>query len=173
MAALFFMRSCRNHEVRELKIGLHFFFMQASPPLRDEDASSRSSGAEHARCPPDGGQRRMKEKPGWSWFRNFRVATLAVSEKSEVIRMEGKVGLDAHACHRPFRRRNSPLSVPAIRRPSLRAKAFAVACGNAISHYRSTQRCAAIFPVGGMKHSQDDPMRPLRSRSYGTTSSEK
>jgi|GEM_PF-2342920 len=42
-----------------------------------------------------------------------------------------------------------------------------------ISHYRSTQRCAAIFPVGGMKHSQDDPRRSLRSRSYGTTSSEK
>ena len=45
--------------------------------------------------------------------------------------------------------------------------------GNTISHYRSTQRCAAIFPVGGMKHSQDDPRRSLRSRSYGTTSSEK
>jgi len=27
---------------------------------------------------------------------------------------------------------------------------------NTISHYGSTQRCAAIFPVGGMKHSQDD-----------------
>jgi len=37
---------------------------------------------------------------------------------------------------------------------------------NTISHYRSTQRCAAIF-------SQDDPRRSLRSRSYGTTSSEK
>ena len=35
-----------------------------------------------------------------------------------------------------------------------------------ISHYRSTQRCAAIF-------SQDDPRRSLRSRSYGTTSKEK
>ena len=37
---------------------------------------------------------------------------------------------------------------------------------NTISHYRSTQRCAAIF-------SQDDPRRSSRSRSYGTTSSEK
>jgi len=37
---------------------------------------------------------------------------------------------------------------------------------NTISHYRSAQRCAAIF-------SQDDPRRSLRSRSYGTTSSEK
>ena len=45
--------------------------------------------------------------------------------------------------------------------------------GYTISHYRSAQRCAAIFPVGGMKHSQDDPRRSLRSRSYGTTSSEK
>jgi len=35
-----------------------------------------------------------------------------------------------------------------------------------ISHYRCSQRCAAIF-------SQDDPRRSLRSRSYGTTSSEK
>jgi len=36
-----------------------------------------------------------------------------------------------------------------------------------ISQYRSTQRCAAIFPVGGMKHSQDDPRRPLRPPSGG------
>jgi len=26
-----------------------------------------------------------------------------------------------------------------------------------ISHFRSSQRCAAIFPANGMKHSQDDP----------------
>jgi len=43
---------------------------------------------------------------------------------------------------------------------------FAWMCFYTISHYRSTQRCAAIF-------SQDDPRRSLRSRSYGTTSKEK
>jgi len=36
-----------------------------------------------------------------------------------------------------------------------------------ISHYRSAQRCAAIFPVGGMKHSQDDPRRSLRPPDGG------
>ena len=50
---------------------------------------------------------------------------------------------------------------------------FTVTLPYTISQCRSTQRCAAIFPVGGMKHSQDDPRRSLRSRSYGTTSSEK
>ena len=40
-------------------------------------------------------------------------------------------------------------------------------CSNTISHYRSTQRCAAIFPVGGMKHSQDDPRRSLRPPDGG------
>jgi len=38
---------------------------------------------------------------------------------------------------------------------------------NTISHYRSTQRCAAIFPVGGMKHSQEDPRRPLHPPDGG------
>ena len=38
---------------------------------------------------------------------------------------------------------------------------------NTISHYGSTQRCAAIFPVGGMKHSQDDPRRSLRPPDGG------
>jgi len=36
-----------------------------------------------------------------------------------------------------------------------------------ISHYRSTQRCAAIFPASGMKHSQDDQRRPLRPPDGG------
>ncbi len=35
-----------------------------------------------------------------------------------------------------------------------------------ISQYGSVQRCAAIF-------SQDDPKRSLRTKSYGTISSEK
>jgi len=53
-----------------------------------------------------------------------------------------------------------------------------ITAGNTISRYRSTQRCAAIFPASGMKHSQDVPIhigtrRSLRSRSFGTTSSEK
>jgi len=39
--------------------------------------------------------------------------------------------------------------------------------GYTISHYRSAQRCAAIFPVGGMKHSQDDPRRSLRPPDGG------
>ena len=34
---------------------------------------------------------------------------------------------------------------------------------NAITHYRSGQRCAAIFPASGMKHSQDDPSRSQRT----------
>ena len=38
---------------------------------------------------------------------------------------------------------------------------------NTTSHYRSSQRCAAIFPVGGMKHSQDDPRRSLRPPDGG------
>jgi len=38
---------------------------------------------------------------------------------------------------------------------------------NTISHYRSTQRCAAIFPIGGMKHSQDDMRRSLRPPDGG------
>ena len=33
------------------------------------------------------------------------------------------------------------------------------------SRYRSTQRCAAIFPLGGMKHSQDVPIHIGTRRS--------
>jgi len=36
-----------------------------------------------------------------------------------------------------------------------------------ISHYRSAQRCAAIFPDSGMEHSQDDPSRSLRPPDGG------
>ena len=44
---------------------------------------------------------------------------------------------------------------------------FVSVVGYTISHYRSTQRCAAIFPVGGMKHSQDDPRRSSRPPDGG------
>ena len=38
---------------------------------------------------------------------------------------------------------------------------------NTILQYRSSQRCTAIFPASGMKHSQDDPRRSLRPPDGG------
>jgi hypothetical protein len=36
-----------------------------------------------------------------------------------------------------------------------------------ISQYGSSQRCAAIFPAGGMEHSQDDPRRAFYPQDGG------